>query len=119
MTSSSIRAAAGLSIVVAALAACHGAPFVQRAIVCADTCCSGDPAAVDCAENPNLACVQPDDACPGALAYGCVDGSFYSAASPACSGSDASDEIDLEGDGANVIVFFDGSTIGDAGGGDR
>ena len=98
------RARAALSLSALALCACNGHQKVFAAVTCDDPCCGG-PMGIDCAEHPNVACVEPGDAC-SAMAYGCVNRVPYiDAAVPAsCSGSSDSrpifvlPEADVDGD---------------------
>jgi hypothetical protein len=58
------------------LAACSSKPVVEAAKTCADPCCDGPLSGIDCAENPNLSCMEDADPCT-AIAYGCVNGMHY------------------------------------------
>jgi hypothetical protein len=60
---------------VVSVAACHSVT-VTPALRCADPCCGGDLASVDCSENRNVSCVEDADPCT-ARTFGCVDGSYY------------------------------------------
>ena len=62
--------------ILAASSACHGTTKVVQAIKCADPCCGGQVMSVDCAETPDLSCIEDADPC-SARTYGCVDGSYY------------------------------------------
>ncbi len=64
----------GTAVVV--LAACSGPPVVEPANKCADPCCDGPAAGIDCAQNPNLSCMEDADVCT-ARTYGCVNGSYF------------------------------------------
>jgi hypothetical protein len=90
--------------IVASIAACHSTTVVP-AQKCADPCCGGNAANVDCGENLNLACTEDADPCT-ARTYGCVDGSYYvtpSAVPPSsCNPDEAGTEaggLFLPGDG--------------------
>jgi hypothetical protein len=92
-----------------ALGACNSHERVFPAFTCADPCCGG-PYGIDCAEHPDIACVEPADAC-GTIAYGCVKGSVYIDASiPFECTSDAT-PIFTEPDAADTS---DGTTGADA-----
>jgi hypothetical protein len=93
---------------VAALAshtACHGTTQIEPAKQCADPCCSGNASGIDCAQNPNLSCMEDADPCT-ALAYGCNGGMYY-ATSP------SHVPIGCANDGSAAEV---GLVLGDAGG---
>jgi hypothetical protein len=62
-------------VALAASAACHSQKVVP-ALKCADPCCEGQVTNVDCAENPDLSCLEDADPCV-ARVYGCTDGSYY------------------------------------------
>jgi hypothetical protein len=66
-----IRAAAAILI---CTAACKSSTAVP-AIKCADPCCGGHTS-IDCAEEPNVACVEDADVC-SARVYGCMNGKYY------------------------------------------
>ena len=61
---------------IAAVAACHGKTTVVPAIQCADPCCEGNVANLNCAESPNVSCTEDADPCV-ARVYGCSDGSYF------------------------------------------
>ncbi len=100
------RARAALCLSAVALCACNGHQKVFAAFMCDDPCCGG-PTGIDCAEHPDIACVEPGDACT-AIAYGCAKGSHYvdAAVPPSCSASS---------DATPVLVLPDADVAGDAG----
>lgn len=73
--------------------ACGSTQAVMDAGGCADPCCNGISAHIDCAEHPTLNCVEKGDPCT-ANQYGCNKGEFFSRApSPlpaSCAQADAS-----------------------------
>jgi hypothetical protein len=89
-----MRHAAACLIWLAGAVACRSPAGITRPLECADPCCGGNPDGVDCAENPDLACFQPADACPGARSYGCRQGAFFQAPLAACTAIDASGDVD-------------------------
>ncbi len=56
---------------------CSSTQTVEKASGCADPCCNGVSARIDCAENPNITCTENGDPCT-ANQYGCVSGLFFS-----------------------------------------
>ncbi len=88
-------AAAGMLAVLAGFVACSDKPVVEPAKQCSNPCCDGPASGVDCAENPNLSCVEDADPCV-ARTYGCSNGVVFvmgpSQVATACS-VDASDEV--------------------------
>jgi len=86
-------------------AGCHTTTVVP-AIRCADPCCEGQLSNIDCAENPNVACIEDADPCV-ARVYGCTDGSYYvtySDVAPSSCGDDAAA-------GAGGLVLGDGGPL--------
>jgi hypothetical protein len=75
-----VRLAAGLLGVsggsFAAVAGCSSSQTVEPAKTCANPCCDGPLAGIDCAETPNLSCTEDADPCT-ARSYGCVNGKHY------------------------------------------
>ena len=59
-----------------ALTACGSSLVVKPAEECANPCCDGPASGIDCAENPNLSCVEDADPCT-ARTYGCSNGSAF------------------------------------------
>ncbi|MDP9001649.1 MAG: hypothetical protein M3O46_16240, partial [Myxococcota bacterium] len=66
-----IRAVAATLICTAACKSSSAKP----AIKCADPCCGGHTS-IDCAEEPNVACVEDADVCSARI-YGCMNGRYY------------------------------------------
>jgi hypothetical protein len=94
-------------VLLVSIAACKSSATAVPAKECPDPCCGGRTS-IDCAENPNVSCMEDADPCT-ARAYGCISGSFYlrspAQLPPGC-GAD-------EG-GADVVglVLGDGSVFG-------
>ena len=57
--------------------ACSSTQVVEDAGGCADPCCNGISARIDCGEHPMLTCTEKGDPCT-ANRYGCVNGEFFS-----------------------------------------
>ncbi|MGA7120252.1 MAG: hypothetical protein WBY94_09155 [Polyangiaceae bacterium] len=79
----------------AALGACSSKPVVEQAKQCLNPCCDGPASGIDCAENPNLSCVEDADPCV-ARTYGCNNGVLFvmgPSQVPITCSVDASDEV--------------------------
>ncbi len=88
---------------------------------CADPCCDGVPARIDCGENPTLSCTEKGDPCT-AQQYGCTNGLFFSmspSSLPAsCNQRDAGADARSPGgaDGAVADTGVDAPAVVDSGG---
>jgi hypothetical protein len=91
-----------------AATACSSKQVVQDAGGCADPCCNGVSANVDCAEHPTLTCTDKSDPC--ANQYGCTNGLFFSTPPSPLPAS-------CNEGGADATVTEEASSGGDAGGG--
>jgi hypothetical protein len=96
-------------VVLVAIAACKGGSTgAVPAKECPDPCCGGQTS-IDCAENPNVMCVEDAEPCT-ARVYGCMNGSFYlkspAQLPPGCSEDDGGAEA-----GGGGLVLGDGNVI--------
>jgi hypothetical protein len=102
--------------VLLALTACKSSSTAEPAKECPEPCCGGSTS-IDCAENPNVSCVEDADPCT-ARVYGCLQGSFYLRPPPQL--PPGCDEVEggvdtgglVLGDG-NVFGLDDASTDGE------
>jgi len=85
-----------LAVLLPVVAACTSSPVVEPAKTCADPCCDGPTAGIDCAQNPNLSCMEDADVCT-ARTYGCTNGSFFimgpSQVPTSCASDGSADEV--------------------------
>jgi hypothetical protein len=77
--------------------ACNSTQAVEDAGGCAEPCCNGNAARIDCGEHPNLSCTEPGDPCI-ANHYGCTDGLFVPPSPPPSGCGDASADGSLRAD---------------------
>ena len=88
-----------------ALIACKNSQPVTKAITCSEPCCGGDPEGVDCAENHELQCVEPDDACDAGRPFGCSAGVFFQSTMTVCEIEAGQPDAGLGADGGDLIVL--------------
>jgi hypothetical protein len=80
---------------------------VQKAATCADPCCGGNSASLDCGESADVTCTESGDPCT-AQTFGCVGGAFFKRPQDSLPASCSDDS------GFDSTVGDDATSVGDA-----